>query len=267
MAESEALASLIAITDAPESLATQLLEATGGDVAAAVELFFASAAAETDADAAYARQLAGGSPRGAGAGGGGGFGTGMGDDDDVRAPLPSFRETLAPSYDAGPQVSPAALLPQGDGAGAPGLAAAHAHLAAFRDFEAEAAADGGDDDDDDPAAAGGLRRARSGRGGPDAGLAGLFAPPHKLLYRGSFEQAKAAAATLDRWVLVNVQSNGAFGSHQMNRDTWAHDTVAELVAGSFVFLQTYDAVEEGACDAASGAHARTPRRAPLRSGS
>jgi hypothetical protein len=84
------------------------------------------------------------------------------------------------------------------------------------------------------------------RGGPDAGLAGLFAPPQKLLYLGSFEQAKSAATTLDRWLLVNVQSNGAFGSHQLNRDTWAHDTVAELVAGSFVFLQTYDEVEEGA---------------------
>ena len=240
---SEALASLIAITDAPESVAAQLLAATNNDVQAALELYFASQAAETDADAAYARQLAGGggSPR---AGGGGG---GFEDDDDVRAPLPSFRETLAPVASHGPPVSPSAYLPGAASAEYAGLAAAasHEHLAAFRgsrDFQAEAA-----EDDDGAGAAGGAGgRGRAARGGADAGLAGLFKPPTRLLYLGSFEQAKAAATQLDRWLLVNVQSNGAFGSHQLNRDTWAHDTVAELVAGSFVFLQTYDAVDEGA---------------------
>lgn len=34
-------------------------------------------------------------------------------------------------------------------------------------------------------------------------------------------------------------------SHQLNRDTWAHDTVAQLVAGSMVFLQLYDTSEGG----------------------
>jgi len=235
---SEALASLMAITDATKAVAAQLLAATGDDVQAAVELFFASAAADADADAAYARQLAGGSP----GRGGGAAGAGFGEEEDVRAPLPSFRETLAPSFATGPPVSPGALLPQRGDSGAAAAAAANAsrqHLAAFRDFEAEAAAEGGGGGD----APGGARRPRSGA---DAGLAGLFAPPTRLLYLGSFDQAKAAATTLDRWLLVNVQSNGAFGSHQLNRDTWGHDTVAELVQGSFVFLQTYDAVEEGA---------------------
>jgi hypothetical protein len=304
---SEALASFVAITDATEAVAQQLLAATGFEISAAVELYFASQAAEADADEAYARSLAaggggGGGGFGGGDGGGGGGGGGGDDfgDEAVRAPQPRYMDTLrGPAYALGPHahVAPVDLLPQraasgGLGGGDAGALAAAmsarahlSHLSAFRDFEAEGFAGGDDDDDDegaDPDEAGGEageaggagagvgapprpRRARAAAG-PDAGLAGLFAPPTRLLYAGSVEQARAAAGELDRWLLVNVQSNAEFGSHMLNRDTWAHDTVASLVEGSFVFVQLYDMQEEGARAAprkrARCARARRAARAP-----
>jgi hypothetical protein len=285
---SEALASFVAITDATEAVAQQLLAATGFQIEQAVELYFASQAAETDADEAYARSLAGGGFGGGGSGGGGGGGGGgdafpedlLGDDAPVRAPLPRYLDTLAPVYAPGALVAPVDLLPQraasGDAGALAAAASARAHLSAFRDFQAEGFAVDEDDDDEgadpdeargDAGGAGGgapprARRARAPTG-PDAGLAGLFAPPTRLLYGGSVEQARAAAAELDRWLLVNVQSNAEFGSHQLNRDTWAHDTVASLIEGSFVFVQLYDVQEEGAPRCACAACA-APRRAPRR---
>ncbi|KAK9821335.1 hypothetical protein WJX81_007084 [Elliptochloris bilobata] len=98
---------------------------------------------------------------------------------------------------------------------------------AFRDFRAE----GGSLD--------------AGMSAAGAGLAGLFEPPRSIMFRGSFEEAKAAALKNSQWLLVNVQSNAEFGSHQLNRDTWRDETLVSIIQGSFVFLQVTDQAEQG----------------------
>jgi len=51
---------------------------------------------------------------------------------------------------------------------------------------------------------------------------------------------------LKRWLIVNVQSTEEFASHQINRDTWGHSAVQEVVKSNFVLWQTYSHSEEGA---------------------
>ncbi|KAI5061027.1 hypothetical protein GOP47_0023532 [Adiantum capillus-veneris] len=76
-------------------------------------------------------------------------------------------------------------------------------------------------------------------------LASLYRPPFSLIFQGSFEQAKVQAAKQARWLLVNLQSNKEFASYTLNRDTWAHHTVKDLVQSTFIFWQVYDDTEEG----------------------
>ncbi|MCO5567371.1 hypothetical protein L7F22_021061 [Adiantum nelumboides] len=76
-------------------------------------------------------------------------------------------------------------------------------------------------------------------------LASLYRPPFALIFQGSFEQAKVEAAKQAKWLLINLQSNKEFASYTLNRDTWAHHTVKDLVQSTFVFWQVYDDTEEG----------------------
>jgi hypothetical protein len=273
MDHSESLANFMAVTDASESVATQMLEATGWSVEQAIELFFATVAAETAADADYARQLATGGDDGGGAAAGRGF-----DPDGVRPADERYHDTLTgvhphlPHFPSAMGISATALLPsmaggQRDALAAAGLGVsppAQGFLDPFLDFRAAArqaaaisgaaagAAEEDADEEEEPGSGGGApgfapvpsRRAGQ-RGGPDAGLAGMFAPPVDVLFGGTLEQARQAGQELDRWVLVNLQSNTEFSSHRLNRDTWHHEAVHSVLAHTFVFLQLYDNTADG----------------------
>ncbi|KAI4980762.1 hypothetical protein ZWY2020_021247 [Hordeum vulgare] len=63
----------------------------------------------------------------------------------------------------------------------------------------------------------------------------LFRPPYEIMYDGSFHDAKAHAASEDRWLLVNLQSNGDFKSHQHNRDLWSNEVVVQVIKDNFIF--------------------------------
>ncbi|XP_010253434.1 PREDICTED: plant UBX domain-containing protein 7-like [Nelumbo nucifera] len=76
-------------------------------------------------------------------------------------------------------------------------------------------------------------------------LASLYRPPVELLYQGTFHEAKGEASLQNKWLLVNVQSAKDFSSHLLNRDTWANESVAQMITISFVFLQVYDDSHEG----------------------
>ena len=272
-ARSEALASFIAITDASPDQAAQMLSCCDYDVAAAVELFFATSAPEpapAPGGGAFAGigfpPPVGGPPFPAGfdmdgdddefgdarrAVGGGGFGGSPAPRaadarafDTLRGPAAFLEQQVAP---------PASSLVAGTGAAAAAAAAAAvaAGFGAFRSVDAIAASAAGGASH--PAGTGGEGDGGEAAGGGGAGggataahtLERLFSPPHKLLFGGSVEQAKAVAAEKDAWLVVNLQRNSEFASHQLNRDTWGHPAVADLLSASFVFMQLYPNAEEG----------------------
>eukprot|EP00253_Pinus_taeda_P026581 PITA_26581 len=76
-------------------------------------------------------------------------------------------------------------------------------------------------------------------------LEALYRPPFELMFKGSFEQAKAEAAGQGKWVIANIQSPKEFSSYILNRDTWANEGVRETVSAFFIFWQIYDDHEEG----------------------
>jgi hypothetical protein len=256
MDHSELLASFMAVTDSSEVVATQMLELTGWQLDEAVQLFFASNL-DTDTDAQLARRLA--SDMGPSTTGGWGA-----DPYEVRPADERYHDTLtgAPQLRAGPVVPPTALLPPLAGGQRDELVArgglgisppAQGFLDPFLDVRAApraqaAAGPAGPGDAGGDALLGGgivpVTGRRAARG-PDAGLSGMFEPPVDVLYGGTVEQAREAATQLDRWLLVNVQSNTEFGSHRLNRDTWRHEAVHSLLATSFVFLQLYDVAPDG----------------------
>jgi len=93
---------------------------------------------------------------------------------------------------------------------------------------------------------GGGGRGAAGRGGGGAStLASMYAPPAGLMQRGSMQEAKDVATGLKRWLIVNVQSTEEFASHQINRDTWGHSAVQEVIKSNFVLWQTYAHADEG----------------------
>jgi hypothetical protein len=109
----------------------------------------------------------------------------------------------------------------------------------FRDFEAEAAAAKASSStprSQPPAAADAAKSAR---------LADLFKAPQHLLFVGSFDAAKAKALEKGQWLLLNVQTNNEFASHQLNRDTWGNELVQQVVKGIAVLWQVYDTAPEG----------------------
>lgn len=234
------VANFMAITGADDVVALQMLEAADFDMEQAVNLFFA---AEGGMDAGHAAAAShgdgagggGGQPRGGG-GGAGARRNSFGDEamgDDIRAPLPSKVERLY-----GDHFDPRAAI---------GAAAAHLHglsgrpgpppnsqLDVFRDFRAEAAAA--------QQAAAAAAAGASGSAGPSAqpgagGLFGLFRLPADLATSGDLAMAKARAAHESKWLLLNVQSSTEFASHQLNRDTWSHEALKEVLKGTFVFFQ------------------------------
>ena len=117
----------------------------------------------------------------------------------VRAPVPIKRQRLTDEFDVGFLAS-----------------ASREHLPSepFRKYAQETGSD---------------------RKGKD--LSALFEPPHRLLFRGNFEQLMRVAVQKKKLVLVNIQSTTDFDSHKLNRDTWRDETIQEIIQESFLFWQ------------------------------
>ncbi|XP_030968196.1 plant UBX domain-containing protein 7-like [Quercus lobata] len=58
-------------------------------------------------------------------------------------------------------------------------------------------------------------------------------------------QAKNAAASYDKWLLVNLQLTKEFTSHMLNQDTWSNEAVSQIIMSNFFFWQVYDDTTEG----------------------
>ncbi|CAL5224689.1 g7413 [Coccomyxa viridis] len=212
--QDEKLANFTAITGSDPVSARGILEATGYDLEQAVGLYFAQQADEGSA-ARSSTAATGPSQHNVAQARGASFGAP--DSDEVRAPLPVMRDRLYGADFAMP----------GRPRGFPRREANQ--VDAFRDFRPR---DYGERDPEASAAG-------------QQGLAGLFEPPHDILFTGSFEQAKEAAQGQERWLLVNVQSNSEFASHMLNRDVWRDETVKNIIKVGFVLYQVQDSSEAG----------------------
>eukprot|EP00798_Chlamydomonas_sp_ICE-L_P008221 gene8221-1487_t len=82
--------------------------------------------------------------------------------------------------------------------------------------------------------------------GAQFGLSQQRQPPKDLLFDGDFEAAKAHASEEGKWLLLNVQCATEFDSCRLNRDTWGHPALKEMLIGMFVFYQQDMENEEGA---------------------
>jgi hypothetical protein len=65
------------------------------------------------------------------------------------------------------------------------------------------------------------------------------------MFNGPFDKAKLEASSLDKWLLINLQSTEEFSSHMLNRDTWGNEAVAQLIRSNFIFWQVYHDTSEG----------------------
>lgn len=71
----------------------------------------------------------------------------------------------------------------------------------------------------------------------DPNVEWMFPPPKELNFPGSLEQARQVAKDSQKWLLVNIQNHQDFASHQLNRDTWTHDSVVNVIYAHFIFWQ------------------------------
>eukprot|EP00898_Chlorokybus_atmophyticus_P008049 jgi/Chlat1/8245/Chrsp77S07683 len=200
------LALFLQITGADLAQGRNILEAANWQLESAVNLFYINAADGGGPTAGVATSTTSSEPQT----------VPTSREEFVRAPIPAKREVLYQEEYLAPSFRASASAPQ-------------VTVDAFRDFRAE------------------QNGAASADGSAEAkGLAALFKPPTEILFAGNFEQAKAKAVELDRWLLVNIQSVNEFASHLLNRDTWSHSALKNIISSSFVFWQRDQSSEEGA---------------------
>ncbi|DBA84671.1 TPA: hypothetical protein ACH3X1_006028 [Trebouxia sp. C0004] len=208
--QDEAVAHFVLVTGADAKTAEGLIEACNGDLESAIQLYFDTQAGSAHhSDEALARSLQ--------------QHTSSAQDGpsdlsaEIRAPIPIMKDTL---YGEGAQH----MLRHHSKSRISERSSAQ-DVNAFRDFQAE------------------------GRGPSGAtsssGLASLFKAPSALMFQGTIDEAKAKAVQEGKWLMVNVQSNSEFASHQLNRDTWSDPTVSSILLGSFVFWQVTDSSDMG----------------------
>ncbi|KAL7751721.1 UBX domain protein Ubx2 [Sorochytrium milnesiophthora] len=68
-------------------------------------------------------------------------------------------------------------------------------------------------------------------------LAALFRPPIDVMFRGTFDNAKAHARTGKKWLLIDLQDPSEFQCQMLNRDLWSDKRVKEFIKANFIFLQ------------------------------
>ena len=85
----------------------------------------------------------------------------------------------------------------------------------------------------------------SAAGKKGAHLEKLFAPPEHLMFHGPFALAKEQGKLANKWVLVNLQDDGNFDCHIMNRDVWKNEGVAAVVEHHFLLWQQTHSYGDG----------------------
>jgi len=205
MAAGEQVDQLVSITGVDREMATNLLEACGGNLEMAVNM--------------HMEDQGGG---GSGGAGGSGVGNGaVGDEDDVRAPIPQKQEVMVgqgyEGYMMNNRVNKTMQQRR-----------VRSVFDGFRDFQAETR------NMEDRLEAG-LPVSRSKK----RTLEELFKPPLDLMWQGDWQSARDQAARTNRWLLVNIQDAKEFQCQVLNRDLWSNPGVKAIIAEHFVFWQQY----------------------------
>ena len=73
----------------------------------------------------------------------------------------------------------------------------------------------------------------------------MYARPSGLMFSGTFYELRQKGKLEDKWLLINVQKEGEFNSHLLNRDVWSDECIVDMVKCNFLFWQTQDFTEEG----------------------
>ncbi|KAF3353734.1 60S ribosomal protein L18-B [Verticillium dahliae VDG1] len=232
------ISSFAAITNADPEVARGFLEMSGGNLEAAIQLFFENPDIQRsfgeEEDAAMAKRLQEelyGSGSGAGASGGGAA------LDDVRSPIRATTETLvAPSFGGGmtdaEEADMAALLQQERQ-----RAAARARGGARNPFNHDASIWDGDGPHRSAGYGGGTTSASDARA---QRLADLFRPPYDLMSTAEWDDAREQGKEDKKWLLVNLQDNSIFQCQTLNRDVWKDAAVQRLNADNFPHVAIVD---------------------------
>jgi len=207
MAGSEQVDQLVSITGVDREMATNLLEACGGNLEMAVDMHMED--------------------QGGGQGGAGGSGGATNNiEDDVRAPIPQKQEVMVGQGYEGYMMNNRVnkTLQQ---------RRVRSVFDGFRDFEAETR------NMEDRLEAG-LPVSRSKK----RTLEELFKPPLDLMWQGDWQSARDHAAKTNRWLLVNIQDSKEFQCQVLNRDLWSNPGVKAIISEHFVFWQQYKESDE-----------------------
>jgi hypothetical protein len=217
--ENQCIANFTEITGADPATAMSYLKSHDWVVEDAMNTFFASGGAaipasdghsSMDADAALAASMAV-------------------QDDDIRAPIEAVEGRLLDDIGM-------------DFMNQPGMGAPPRHaftgrrpqsVDAFRDYGAEDA----EMTQEEESTSSSRQHAKK--------LADLFAPPTKISFLGTFEQACEQAKEEKRFMIVNIQNTTEFASHMLNRDTWSKEEVQDVIQENFIFWQQDSQTEEG----------------------
>jgi len=206
MAGSDQVDQLVSITGVDRDMATNLLEACGGNLEMAVDMHMED-------------QGGGGDGTSASAAGGSGVGNGV--EDDVRAPIPQKQEVMVgqgyEGYMMNNRVNKTMQQRR-----------VRSVFDGFRDFQAETR------NMEDRLEAG-LPVSRSKK----RTLEELFKPPLDMMWQGDWQSARDHAAKTNRWLLVNIQDAKEFQCQVLNRDLWSNPGVKAIIAEHFVFWQQY----------------------------
>lgn len=68
-------------------------------------------------------------------------------------------------------------------------------------------------------------------------LAEMFRPPHEIMSRLPWDDAREQGRDKEKWILVNIQDAGIFDCQVLNRDIWKNPGVMETVRENFIFMQ------------------------------
>jgi len=205
-ANDEQIEQLVSIIGVEREIATNLLEACGGNLEMAVDMHMED-----------------------GGGGGGGVGGALAPveagasagDDEVRAPIPQKQEVMVgPGFEGYMMNNRVNKTLQ--------QRRVRSVFDGFRDFQAETRS----------------MEDRLEQGLPVSvskrkTLEELFKPPLDLMYQGDWQSARDHAAKTGRWLMVNIQDAQEFQCQVLNRDLWSNPGVKMIVREHFVFWQQY----------------------------